>query len=64
MLWFQNYIVKITKNFILLLLNKSFSDYFGFNVMRIKICARNVIQSVCYPSRKNKPLNKFYSFQN
>ena len=32
--------------------------------MRIEICARNVINSKCYASRKNKPLNKFDGFQN
>ena len=32
--------------------------------MRIEICARNVINSNCYASRKYKPLNKFDGFQN
>ena len=32
--------------------------------MRIEICARNVTNSKCYASRKNKPLNKFDGFQN
>ena len=31
--------------------------------MRIKICARNVINSKYYASRKNNPLNKFDGFQ-
>ena len=56
--------VKITKNFTLLLLNKSISGYFGFNVNGIEICTRNIINSKCYPTRKDKPLNKFDGFQN
>ena len=32
--------------------------------MRIKMCARNVINFKCYTSRKNKPLNKLDGFQN
>ena len=31
--------------------------------MRIEICARNVINSKFYASRKYKPLNKFEGFQ-
>ena len=35
-----------------------------FNVERIEICARNVINSKCYASHKNKPLHKLDGFHN